>query len=397
MVFRRPNRPTWYVQIHTTRGTHRRSTGTSDEQAARQIGGLIDALQHQGDADLVHAVVRGHVAPGELYGAALRGELATLRERVRDLDLEPLVSEWKRVLGDRVSADTRQHYIHAVRSLIPAGRAFPRSALTHPLLECWLADYAASSGTRRKAQSAMSQFLGYLVQQGVLRQNPMREIAAPAPSAIRCRWLDVADMVRLADAQEEPYRTLSALLGGSGLELSIALCLRARDVDLMHREIRAPGIGAHTADRVVRVADWAWPYVITRMALLTPAALLFPRTDRWRARDAHHAACRTLGIDDYHLRDQRHSYAVRAARAGAPAELIARQLGHANAVQVLRVYGPFLATRDERDKWERIASMRDSDRRREREVNLGQCGIYPVYRSEIPVLADRVSSSDQAI
>jgi integrase len=48
--------------------------------------------------------------------------------------------------------------------------------------------------------------------------------------------------------------------------------------------------------------------------------------------------------------DQRHSYAVRAARAGTPAELIARQLGHAYAVLVLKVYGRFMPSQQDRDK-----------------------------------------------
>ena len=394
MVFRRPNRPTWYVQIQTPVGARRRSTGTTDEESARQIARLIEALHHQGDEDLLHAVAVGHVQPGELYGAALRGDLSGVRERLRDVNLEPYVAEWGRVLADRVEPDTRQHYLHAVRSLFPEGASFPLSRLTRPTLEAWLADYPASSGTRRKAQSAMSQFVRHLMRKGVLTQNPMHEVAAPAPGSARCRWLDSADLMRLADAQEDPYRTLAALLGGSGVELSVALRLRARDVDVMHREIRAPGGALHSSDRVVRVADWAWPYVVSRIALLTPAAPLFPSTDRWRARDAHQAACKALGIEDYRLRDHRHSYAVRAAKAGTPAELIARQLGHANALQVLRVYGPFLATREERDKWERIATIRDADRRREREVNLGQCGIYPVYRSDTGDLADRATAAD---
>ena len=90
-----------------------------------------------------------------------------------------------------------------------------------------------------------------------------------------------------------------------------------------------------------------------------PNAPPFPHRDRWRAQDHHKAACTTLGIEDYRIHDQRHSYAVRAARAGTPAELIARQLGHANAVLVLKIYGRFMPSQQERDKWERIAATQD--------------------------------------
>ena len=61
------------------------------------------------------------------------------------------------------------------------------------------------------------------------------------------------------------------------------------------------------------------------------------------------------------MRDQRHTYAVRAIRAGTPAELVARQLGHANAVLVHKVYGRFLPRQEERDRWEKIAHLQDEE------------------------------------
>jgi integrase len=61
-------------------------------------------------------------------------------------------------------------------------------------------------------------------------------------------------------------------------------------------------------------------------------------------------------------RDARHSYAVRAIRSGVPAEVVARQLGHANAVLVLKVYGRFAPNQRERDKWEGVAAAAAADR-----------------------------------
>ena len=74
---------------------------------------------------------------------------------------------------------------------------------------------------------------------------------------------------------------------------------------------------------------------------------------------AHRRACKTLRIADYTQRDARHSYAVRAIRSGVPAEIVARPLGHANAVLVLKVYGRFAPNMHERDQWERIAAAAD--------------------------------------
>ena len=115
--------------------------------------------------------------------------------------------------------------------------------------------------------------------------------------------------------------------------------LRQRDIDFERREIRAAGTKTLARDRIVRVAEWALPYVEDHSRGLRPNDRLFPGIDRWSTSDAHREACARLGIGDYQIRDQRHSYAVRAARAGTPAELSSKQLGHANAVLVLEVYG----------------------------------------------------------
>lgn len=63
---------------------------------------------------------------------------------------------------------------------------------------------------------------------------------------------------------------------------------------------------------------------------------------------------------DYRQKDQRHSYCVRAIKAGTPVELVARQLGHKDAVMVLRVYGKFIPSHDERKLWEDKAVAQDA-------------------------------------
>ena len=51
-----------------------------------------------------------------------------------------------------------------------------------------------------------------------------------------------------------------------------------------------------------------------------------------------------------------------APRAGAPFELIARQLGHRDVAMVAKVYGRFKPDTEERDRWERIAATRDAEK-----------------------------------
>jgi integrase len=350
------------VQLTTPGGSIRKSTGTSDRATARAIERALHDLVNRREWELLNAMADDKVSIGELYDAVRTREEDALRARLNDVDLEPHVIQWAELHKADVAADTIAHYVYAVRTLLPAGTPFSRSRFTSDVLESWLAKYRGKAGTRRKAHAAMAQFAKYLVRRRILTSNPMRDVQAPRPAQPRLRWLEVDELKRLVDAHPAPYRVLSALLAGTGIEISVALALHARDVDRRRREIRAAGTKTHARDRIVRVAEWAWPYVEAHCSTMHPNAPLFPHCDRWRAQDHHKEACKALGIEDYRIHDHRHSYAVRAARAGTPAELIARQLGHANAVLVLKIYGRFMPSQQDRDKWELVASKQDEER-----------------------------------
>jgi len=361
MVFRRRGLKTWTVSIPTPGGKVRKSTGTTDKATAELIEQAVRVCIRKRETKLLNAVIDNAITVGELYDAFMADSLPELRAKLDDVNLEPFVAEWAKRTGPDVKPDTLAHYVYHVRSLMPEGVPFYRSRFTVDALDRWLSEYPATPSTRRKVHSAMSNFAQFLVsKKHLLAHNPMRSVDAPSQGAPRLRYLDVPDMKRLAHSPPEPYCALSALLGGSGIEVTCALGLKRRDVDAGRREIRAAGTKTHSRDRIVRVADWAWEYVAELIADLRPNDRLFPSIDRWMAGGVHNAGCDRAEIEDYQLRDQRHSYAVRASRAGTPAELIARQLGHANAVLVLKVYGRFMPSQQDRDKWEKLATMQDA-------------------------------------
>ena len=132
------------------------------------------------------------------------------------------------------------------------------------------------------------------------------------------------------------------------------------------REVRARGTKAHSRDRVVRVAEWAWPYFEQHVDSLTPGERLFRGLDRWLVGDVHRHRLEALGLPHHRVHDARHFYAIRAVRAGTPYELVARQLGHADIQMVARIYGRYAPTSDERDRWEKIADEMDIAREREK-------------------------------
>ncbi|GAC1648946.1 MAG: hypothetical protein NVS4B3_05280 [Gemmatimonadaceae bacterium] len=383
MVFRRPNRPTWYVEIETPRGARRKSTRTSDEGTARAIGRAVSELVRGNDWDLLNAILADVVSLNELVTAHSVTDFADLRRRVSVTDIEPLVSTWIAAQRARLAPDTAQHYLHAVRTLIPAAAPFAKARFTTPVLEEWLCAYAGEPATRRKAHAAMTQFARYLVHRGILDSTPMSGIRPPPPPAPRERWIGVGDMIRLASRQSRPFSTLSALLGGTGLELAAALKLTVADIDAAAKEIRAPGPRPRTHNRLVRVADWAWPFVSARMEECRPGEALFSGINRWQAQSSHATACRELGLADYYLRDQRRSFAVSAAAAGVSPEVIAEQLGHATSATISRACAAFFPRTSGGSPWSRIAAAGVPEDGSSHAVKTEWCVYHPVYRPRV--------------
>src|SRR5205814_819942 len=133
----------------------------------------------------------------------------------------------------------------------------------------------------------------------------------------------------------------NALLNGAGVEVSVALDLVVGDLRIAEKEARAPGTKTYNRDRVVRVAEWAMPFVAACAAGRPAHERLFATIrDRWIANDAFRLAIAPLVkaepriFGDYWMRDGRHTYAVRAIKAGTPSHVVAMQLGHKDATLV---------------------------------------------------------------
>lgn len=356
---------TYFAGVPTRSGRWvKRSTGTRDKSLANAMSRMLDDLGPRGKRAwyFLDAIALNQLTVAELFDAYALGQLDSLREQLQDVDLEPHVDAWLKAIASNVAPDTAAHYKLYVASLIEGDRCFPRSALTHERLVHWLASREVGRSTKRKYHAALSGFCEYLKDIGILQRNPVRDVKAPRPAPARMRYLDVSDVQRLIGAQPHTYSVLSALLHGTGMEVSVALGLKRRDVDESRREVRAKGTKTRARDRIAKIAEWAWPKVEKHIALLTPNATLFPGINRWTASDKHREACKALEIEDYQLKDARHTYAVRAIRAGAPFEVVAQQLGHTDTTMVVRVYGRFKPTEQEMTEWERIAAAQDAQR-----------------------------------
>ena len=406
MVYKRDRRTAYFVTVPTRTGRVKRSTGTTHRGTALAIEKMLDTLGPKGERawDLLDRIEANTLMLGTLYDAwrfnriaHLRDELRAADERRLEPDLRDHLESWRSWLADRVRNDTAEHYLAHVRTLIVTAAPFAVSSFTAPAIATWLASRTrlpqkrrpnathsrrkedaparpVSGATRRKYLAAVQSFAGYLVEIGVLPTNVARDVKAPKAAKPRVVELDLGDVKRIVEGAEQPFRALFAVLYGAGVEISAALSCVESDVNAARRELRARGTKAHTRDRVVRIADWAWPFVEKHLKTLTPGERLFRGINRWTVGDVHRERLHALALPHHRVHDARHFYAVRAVRAGTPYELVARQLGHADVQMVARVYGKYAPTSDDRDRWEKIAAKLDADREAQKSKKIGEMG-----------------------
>ena len=208
------------------------------------------------------------------------------------------ITGWETWLTDRVKSDTKAHYIAHIRTLVP----------------------------KRKYLAAAQSFATYLVRISVLPSNVARGVDGPPQNKPRAVEIPLADVRRIVDGADGPYRGLFALLYGTGIEISAALTCIETDVDTQRREVRARGTKAHTRDRVIRVAEWAWPYVEAPLETVMPGE--------------------RCSVDLIGKRPAMHRARL-VAFASRDVQMVATR------------YGRYAPRSDERDRWEKIAAQLD--------------------------------------
>ncbi|MGH7592762.1 MAG: tyrosine-type recombinase/integrase, partial [Gemmatimonadales bacterium] len=226
---------------------------------------MMDALgrNDQRAWQFLERVVAGTLSVAQLHDAYIGGpsKLAELEIELRDTDAEPHVASWLASLRDHIAPDTIEHYGTHVRSLIPAGKKFLISVMTRAELARWISGLTCSPGTKRKYRAAMSSFCNYLIEQELLAVNPMLQVKPPKATPPRMRYLTYEQVIQLVEIQQEPFRTISALMHATGMEISAVLRLTRGDIDPETWMIRAHGTKTASRDRQAYVMKLARPYL----------------------------------------------------------------------------------------------------------------------------------------
>lgn len=381
--FRPAGRTIFRVKVPNRNGAWRDcTTETRDPPTARAFQRMVDALGRKGrrDWEALEAVFYQRRTLGQLFDAYRMNDLDRFKAELADVDLAEHVQGWQAWLLGHVKPGTAERYLTHLRTLITG--TFYRSGFTPALISRWLAGVTvqprgpkskalprpANRATKRKYFAAAQSFVAYLLEVQALETSPLQNMTAPAANDPRPEFLELPEVRRLVERAQGQVRTLFALLYGTGCDLSPALELRRRDFDVALHEFRGRGEKAHNRDRVLKVADWAWGYIEPALKTLLPDAPLFPGLTRWAASDEHRRLLRELKLarPGLALRCSRHFWAVRALRAGTPLDVVARQMGHANGVLVLKVYGRFIASAAERQHWEKQTTKADLRREKAR-------------------------------
>lgn len=331
-----------------------RTCGTEDKEIADEIQALVKRLRKKREYwPLLEAITANppRLSLIQLYDADKANRLDDLLDRLDDPDLTEWLDGWESWVEANVGkTGTPAMYRSQVSTLFePKGEDSPPFLLTDltvARVSAWLASRDVSTEYRRHLLYAVFSFIRYLIEQDVLDHNPIEGIKRPKKGKPRVRWETAANDVRIVDAAPATYRSLFAFIKATGAEVSAALAMKGRDLPALWDEddlrycglAHVPGTKEATRNRHdVLIEKWARPYL---EGLRThPNGLLWPDVPTRHAAHYHHqATCELLEIEDYTLRDSRHSWAVRGrkARPQVTFEDIAEQLGNTVAVVATR-------------------------------------------------------------
>lgn len=381
MVYLRKPRPSFYFEARTEHGWKSLCTHTSNKRLAQRIEHLWAEIAAMRAWDLLEPVWKDARKIGVLYDRyeQSRGNLVEMRRLAADVNVEPFVLEWNTVMKARIGADWSSHALAHVRHFFPASEPRMVSEVTGDWLTTTLAAYKGERNTRRKVHSSLTGFFDYLtVTKKLFPANPMALVSRPAQQFRPPVFYDAVTALRIVQWQPTPERqAIMALIYGTGADVTPAITVEREDFNPATKEVRIAGTKTAYRDRVVRITDAMWPIVWAHVRTVLSGRVFPKGFDRWTVSDWHRHAVGD-GVKDTHgtvthaglklkkrlpLRKARHHFAVRLLQSGAPVRVVAEQLG-SDSKTVLKHYGPWVTSSEDRARAEKMANQHETKRRR---------------------------------
>lgn len=318
-----------------------RSTGTASATVVRAITRLVAELRDNQRWTLLSAVTStpARLTLLDLYNANASKTLDVLEARLASVRLADVKAAWLASVESRLGVSKNEHssaknYDGQVGSFLALYPDATTAELTGANVTAWLVTLTkASPGTKRKYVYAIKSLVAYLLEARALKTDPLAGYKLPKKNQRRERWETAANDQRIVDAAIPQYRALFALIKSVGCDVGAARRTLVRDLDLDRATVFVRGTKTHKRQvPEAAIEAWAIPYLRAFIKGKLPNTPLWPDVTNSGAGHHHSRCCEAVGIDDYTLKDARHSVAVRMRFAGKGFDEIAGQLGNSPAV-----------------------------------------------------------------
>ncbi|MFW2512248.1 tyrosine-type recombinase/integrase [Demequina sp. SO4-13] len=313
-------------------------------------------FEYKRDADAFKREIDAQMTRGD-YVDPSRGRMT----------FEELAALW---MGDPSwEATTRERQASILRvHVLPKWGRYQIRHVTHEAAQAWVNDLCVSvrPGSRaplapRTIHKVVGVFRGVLeqaVRSRRLSSNPADDVRLPRPRSSRRRYLDVAEVERLARAHTGGHDAIQ-LLAYTGLRFSELAGLKVKYLDLARSRprlmveevvVELDSGTMHWKDpkdyerRPIVLAKFLVPILQARIEGLGPEDLVFPsaagtpmRKGNFR-RDAFNPAVKEAGLDGLTPHGLRHTAASLAISGGANVLAVQRMLGHEKPSTTLDIY-----------------------------------------------------------
>jgi integrase len=349
--YRSPGRKAYKMRVRHPDG-RAQVCGCDTENAAtaRAMARWLDSLYNDRTPlalSALDAIVSKRVTLPRCYDN--RHDLTPFLAKIEDTDVSPMVEQWHtEKQKSRKGAGSADKYREQVRALVIEGEPFPASRFTFREILKHLRSLSVQDPTRNRHKAAFSSFAQWLVAEGVIEGNPVREIQGWSEGDGRLVYYERDQAKALIETLPQPYAAIDALMVSAGLEWQAIERLRARDVDLTALTVQAHGGKTRWRNRLCRIVEpWCVEYIRPALVGKLPDALVFEGVREWWALREHKAAAERKGLPLSTLHDWRHTHAVLMLRSGYKPTVVAHQLGHRDTSLVWKRYGRFVI--DQRD------------------------------------------------
>jgi integrase len=323
------------------------SCGTDLKPVAMDIERFYRTIRSSRRWDVLTPIVEKRASLADAYDH--RTDIDAWVAKVGDVDVEPYVIHWhaSKAKSRKGAASADKYHTH-VRQLVKAGKRFNRSAFTAARIRAHLRALKVEDPTRNRHKAAFSSFAEYLVDEGVLERNPVRDVKGWSEGEGRLVYYEREQAQAIIKRLSAMNAAAEALMVGAGFEWQAVERVRVRDIDLKAGTAFAHGGKTPWRKRLCRIVEaWCVEYVRSAVAGKLPDALVFDGLTEKAALLEHKAACKAAKLPESTNHDWRHTHAVLMLRSGYKPTVVAHQLGHRDTSLVWKRYGRFVV--DDRD------------------------------------------------